>query len=132
MITLLTIAFAAIEVWGAAQPRADAGNKQMAQHKFQEALALRQALPLEEYLDRLQEVTRLDGKFAEAFHELGRAYIAQGTIDGRNRALPALRRAIQLAPQNTEYRYTLATLSQTRRRWRSQERAAQDHENRSG
>ncbi len=110
MITLLTIAFAAFEVLGAVQPRANADNKQMAQHKFQEALSLRQALPLEDYLDRLQEVTRLDGKFAEAFHELGRAYIEQGTIDGRNRALSALARAIQLAPQNTEYRYTLATL----------------------
>ncbi len=110
MITLLTIVLTAFEVWGAVQPRANADNKQMAQHKFQEALSLRQALPLEDYLDRLQEVTRLDGKFAEAFHELGRAYIEQGTIDGRNRALSALGRAIQLAPQNTEYRYTMATL----------------------
>jgi GWxTD domain-containing protein len=110
MITLLTIAFVVFEVWSAVQPRADADDKQMAQHKFQELVSLRQALPLEDYIDRLQEVTRLDGKFAEAFHELGRAYIEQGTIDGRNRALSALRRAIQLAPQNTEYRYTMATL----------------------
>ncbi len=110
MITLLTIVFAVCETLGAVQPRANADNKQMAQHKFQEALSLRQALPLEDYLDRLQEVTRLDGKFAEAFHELGRAYIEQGTIDGRTRALAALGRAIQLAPQNTEFRYTLATL----------------------
>ncbi|MGH7454731.1 MAG: tetratricopeptide repeat protein, partial [bacterium] len=110
MITLLTIAFAAFEVWGAVQPRVAADKKQMAQQLFQETLSLRQALPLEKYLDRLQEVTRLDGKFAEAFHELGRAYIEQGTIDGRNRALIALGRAIQLAPQNTEYRYTMATL----------------------
>jgi GWxTD domain-containing protein len=110
MITLLTIAFAAFEVFGAVQPGVNADNKQMAQHKFQEALSLRQALPLEDYLDRLQEVTRLDGKFAEAFHELGRAYIEQGTIDSRNRALLALGRAIRLAPQNTEFRYTLATL----------------------
>lgn len=114
MITLLTIVFAAFEVWGAAQPCANADKRQMAQHKFQEALSLRQALPLEDYLDRLQEVTRLDGKFAEAFHELGRAYIEQGTIDGRNRALSALARAIQLAPQNTDYRYTLATLHRKR------------------
>ncbi|MGH7599907.1 MAG: hypothetical protein ACREOI_26425, partial [bacterium] len=61
MITLLTIVFAVCEALGAAQPRANADNKQMAQHKFQEALSLRQALPLEDYLDRLQEVTRLDG-----------------------------------------------------------------------
>jgi GWxTD domain-containing protein len=110
MITLLTIVLTAFEVWGAVQPLAEADNKQMAQHKFQEALSLRQALPLEDYLDRLQEVTRLDGKFAEAFYELGRAYIEQGTIDSRNRALAALERAIQLAPRNMDYHYTLAQL----------------------
>src|SRR5512145_2881111 len=102
MIILLTIAFAALEVLGAVQPRANADNRQMAQQLFQEALSVRQALLLEDYIDRLHEVTKLDGKFAEAFHELGRAYIEQGTIDGRNRALSALGRAIRLAPQNTE------------------------------
>jgi GWxTD domain-containing protein len=110
MILLLTIALAACEVLGAAQPRTDADKKQLAQLKFLEALSVRPALPLQEYIDRLLEVTRLDGRFAEAFYELGRAYVEQGTIEGRNHALPALRRAVQLAPQNTEYRYTLATL----------------------
>jgi GWxTD domain-containing protein len=110
MIPLLTIAWAAFEVWGAAQLRAHADKKLMAQQLFQEALSARHALALEDYIDRLQHVTKLDGKFAEAFHELGRAYIECGTIAGRNQASAALERAIQLAPRNIEYRYTMAQL----------------------
>jgi GWxTD domain-containing protein len=109
MLILLTSAFAAT-VLSVAQPSTGSEKELTAQQLFRQTLAARPALSLEEYIRQLERVTYLDRKFAEAFHELGRAYIAQSTLDGRNRALAALERAIRLAPQNTEYRYTMAKL----------------------
>jgi GWxTD domain-containing protein len=109
MIALLTIALAA-NVSAFTQPRAEFDKKSAAQQLFQQTLSARPALSLEEYIGQLERVTYLDNKFAEAFHELGRAYLEQETILGRNRALLALERAIRLAPQNTSYRYTMAKL----------------------
>jgi GWxTD domain-containing protein len=110
MLILLTIALVAANAWGLPQPRAGSEKKLAAQQLFRQALSARAALSLEEYIRQLERVTALDGKFAEAFHELGRAYIEQETIAGRDRAVSALERAMQLAPQNTEYRYTMAKL----------------------
>jgi len=107
---LLTIALVAANTLGMAQPGRGSEKKLAAQQLFQRTLATRSALTLEEYIRNLERVTALDRKFAEAFHELGRAYIEQKTIAGRERAVSALERAIQLAPQNTAYRYTMAKL----------------------
>ncbi|MDZ7314002.1 MAG: GWxTD domain-containing protein [candidate division KSB1 bacterium] len=106
---------AAINVLGVAavdakQPGHKTDKKLAAQQLFQETLSLRNVLPLEEYITRLERVIRLNNKFAEAFHELGQACIERGTIEGRNRAFTALERAIQLAPRNAEYHYSLARL----------------------
>ncbi|MDZ7360860.1 MAG: GWxTD domain-containing protein [candidate division KSB1 bacterium] len=110
MLILLTIALVAANAWGLPQPRAGSEKRLAAQQLFRQTLSARPALSLEEYIRQLERVTALDGKFAEAFHELGRAYIQQETIAGRDRAVEALERAMQLAPQNTEYRYTMAKL----------------------
>jgi len=110
MLILLTIALVAATALGFTQPHAGSEKKLAAQQLFRQTLSARAALSLEEYIRQLERVTAFDGKFAEAFHELGRAYIEQETIAGRDRAIVALERAIQLAPQNTEYRYTMAKL----------------------
>jgi GWxTD domain-containing protein len=110
MLILLTIALAAAQALGFTQPGAGSAKKRAAQQLLQQALSGRASLSLPEYISQLERVTTLDGKFAQAFHELGRAYSEQGTIAGRDRAVLALERAIQLAPQNTNYRYTLAQL----------------------
>ncbi len=110
MLILLTIALVAANAVGLPQPSAGSEKKLAARQLFRQTLSARGALSLEEYIRQLERVTALDGKFAEAFHELGRAYIEQETIAGRNRAVEALERAMQLAPQNTEYRYTMAKL----------------------
>jgi len=110
MLILLIIVLVAANTRGFAQPERGAEKKQAAQQLFQETQSRRAALAVDEYIGRLERVTALDRRFAEAFHELGRAYLRQETIAGRERALLALERAIQLAPQNTEYRYTLAQL----------------------
>ena len=107
---LLIIAFVAANALGVAQPGLGSEKKLAAQQLFQHTLAARSSLTLAEYIRNLERVTALDHKFAEAFHELGRAYIQQETIAGRERAVAALERAIQLAPRQTEYRYTLAKL----------------------
>ncbi len=109
MTLLLTVALAA-NALGFTPPGAPAEKKPAAQQLFQQTLAARSSLTLEEYIRQLERVTALDKKFAEAFHELGCAHLEQNTIAGRNRALLALDRAIRLAPQNTEYRYTMAKL----------------------
>lgn len=110
MLVLLMLAFLAANAHGFVQPGAGSEKKQAAQQLFLQTQSLRPALDLHEYISRLERVTALDGKFAEAFHELGRAYIEQKTIAGRDRAVTALTRAIQLAPRQTAYRYTLAML----------------------
>ncbi len=107
---LLTIAAVAAHALGMAQPGRNSEKKQAAQQLFQQTLAARSSLTLAEYIRHLERVTALDGKLAEAFHELGRVYIEQETIASRERAVAALERAIQLAPQHTDYRYTLAKL----------------------
>ncbi len=109
MLILMLIALAA-QAGGFAQPERRAEKRQAARQLFQETQSLRAALAVEEYVSRLERVTALDNRFAEAFHALGRAYMQQETIAGRERALQALERAVQLAPQNTDYRYTLAQL----------------------
>jgi len=110
MLILLMIALATANAAGFAQPEGRAEKRQAARQLFQETQAFLAALSLDEYISRLERVTALDSRFAEAFHELGRAYMQQETIAGRARALAALERAIQLAPQHPEYRYTLAQL----------------------
>ena len=110
MLILVSIILVAANTWGFAQREDRAEKRLAAQRLFQETQTLHPALTLDEYIGRLERVTALDRRFAEAFHELGRAYIRQATILGRERALAALERAVQLAPQNTEYRYTLAQL----------------------
>lgn len=110
MLVLLMIALAAANVSGFAQPGAVSEKNLAAQQLFLQTQSLRPTLDLNEYISRLERVTALDGRFAEAFHELGRAYIEQKTIASRDRAVAALTRAIQLAPRQTAYRYTLAML----------------------
>jgi GWxTD domain-containing protein len=110
MFHLLTITITAATVLGAAPSQSEAERKLAAQQLFAQTQAKRDSLPLETYIERLARVTELDGKFAEAFQALGRAYIERETIDGRNLAQAALERAVQLAPRNLDYRYTLAQL----------------------
>jgi len=107
---LLTIALVAANASGMAPSGRGSEKKLAAQQLFQHTLATHASLTLAEYILNLERVITLDGKFAEAFHELGRAYIQQETIASRERAVQALERAIQLAPRQTEYRYTLAKL----------------------
>ncbi len=110
MIRLLLIALAAIMILGAAQFQSEAERKLAARQLFEQTQARRDSLSLETYISRLERVTELDGKFAEAFHALGCADIERETIEGRNLAQAALERAVQLAPRNMDYRYTLAQL----------------------
>lgn len=110
MLILLIIVLVAANAWGFPQPERRAEKRQAARQLFQETQTLSSTLTLDEYIGRLERVTALDRRFAEAFHELGRAYMRQETIVGRARALLALEHAVQLVPQNTEYRYTLAQL----------------------
>lgn len=110
MICLLTVTVTAATVLVAASPQSRADKNLAARQLFAQAQAQRDSLPLETYIDRLKRVTKLDGKYAEAFHALGRAYIEHETIDGRNLAQAALERAVQLTPRNLDYRYTLAQL----------------------
>lgn len=81
-----------------------------AQQLLRTTLAARDSLSLENYIKQLEQVTRLDKKNAEAFLELGLAYTRLETVWGRERALLALERAIQLEPRNTEFHYALAEL----------------------
>lgn len=81
-----------------------------AQQLLRATLAARDSLSLDNYIKQLEEVTRLDKKNAQAFHELGRACMRLETVWGRARALVALQRAVQLEPSNTAFHYALAEL----------------------
>jgi GWxTD domain-containing protein len=106
----LLITTLAVLIVGGSPPGTDSAKRVAAQKLFHETASARDSLPLDTYIAQLEQVIQLDKKFAEAFHELGRAWIEKGTIDGRNRAQLVLERAIQLAPRNTDYHYTLAQL----------------------
>ena len=81
-----------------------------AQQLLRATLAARDSLSAENYIKRLEQVTKLDKKNAEAFLELGRAYTRLETVWGREHALVAMERALQLEPRNTEFHYALAEL----------------------
>lgn len=81
-----------------------------AQQLLRATLAARDSLPLNDYIKQLEQVTRRDKKNANAFHELGVAYTRLETVWGRERALRAMERAIQLRPRDTTLHYSLAEL----------------------
>ncbi len=88
------------------------GNERtlQAQELLRATLAARDSLSLEEYIKKLEQVTRLDKKNAAALLELGLAYTRLETVWGRERALLALERALRLEPKNTNFHYALAEL----------------------
>lgn len=97
----------------------EAGDAQIAkrvraQQLLQQTLNERPALSLSEYLRRLEKVISFDRKFAEAYYRLGLARQEEDTFRSRMLGAEALRRAIELAPANLEYRYALARLQSAR------------------
>jgi GWxTD domain-containing protein len=107
MLPLLTLAFLLALPSGKSDHR---DRTVHAQQLLRATLAARDSLPLEDYVKQLEQVTRLDKRNAEAFLELGRAYTRLETVWGRERALLAIERAIQLQPRNTDFHYALAEL----------------------
>jgi len=93
-----------------AEGKAQLTRRERAQQLLQQTFAERPVLTLPALISRLENVTRLDSKFAEAYYQLGRAYQQQNTIRSRAAAAEALRRAIELQPRNQEFRYALALL----------------------
>lgn len=86
------------------------GRALQAQQLFRATMAARDSLSLENYIKQLEQVTQLDKKNAQAFLELGLAYTRLENVSGRERALLALERAVQLEPKNTNMHYALAEL----------------------
>ncbi len=105
MIPLLTILL--IFAFG----KGDSLDRELqAQQLLRATLSARDSLALPEFIKQLEKVTHLDKKNADAFHELGLAYTRLETVSGRERALPALERAIRLQPRNVAFHYSLAEL----------------------
>ncbi len=105
MIALLTIATLAIS-----SGDGQASKSAMAQQLLRETLAARDSMPLARVIEKLDQVTRWDRRNAEGYHQLGLAWAAKGTLEGRRHALEALERAVTLEPRNTTFRYALAQL----------------------
>lgn len=93
-----------------ADGKAQLTKRERAQQLLQQTLAERPGLALPELVSRLEKVTRLDSKFAEAYYQLGLARQQENTIRSRSAAVEAFLRAIALQPRNQEYRYQLALL----------------------
>ncbi|NUO82169.1 GWxTD domain-containing protein, partial [candidate division KSB1 bacterium] len=107
MIPLLTIPLFFVFSFG----KGDSLDRELqAQQLLRATLSARDSLALPEFIKQLEQVTHLDKKNADAFHELGLAYTRLETVWGRERALPALERALRLQPRNVAFHYSLAEL----------------------
>ncbi|MCH8871180.1 tetratricopeptide repeat protein [candidate division KSB1 bacterium] len=78
---------------------------------YRQGLLLASEGKTESAIDAFKTAVKKDGKFADAYHQLGLAYIKIGTIESRKQATFALKRALKLDKMNIQYHLDMAKLS---------------------
>jgi len=78
---------------------------------YRQGLQLISEGKLESAIDAFKTAIKKDRKFADAYHQLGLAYIEIGTIESRKLATFALKEALKLDKTNVRYHLDMAKLS---------------------
>lgn len=77
---------------------------------FDQAMALGDAVAVDDRLDAFRKVLRADRTYAPAHHELAKLYMTKNTPTHRQWAQRALREAMRLDPDNVTYAVTMGDL----------------------
>ena len=77
---------------------------------YREAMAQVGQVPSKESIESFEQVLKLDWKFAPAHYQIARLYMEMNTPLTRQSARKALKQAMRLNPENTDYQMTLGEL----------------------